>query len=385
MSANDILFLQATDAAAYPPLINAAWLLADRGFAPTFLSAPIAGAGLAMPPIPNLRMEAIRPRPSHVMSKAAYAAYCARAIALAQTLRPSVVYASDPTGALPGLMAARGVRARLIYHEHDSPTREADLNPLVRQARRIALRSADRIVFPNAARAQSAAAETGFDQNRLEIVWNTPRRAEAVARAPARPHGRFVVYYHGSITPDRVPETVAMAVAGRGSGAVLRIAGYETPSGVGYVEALARRYGRADAGGIIEALGELPRHDLLLVASDADCALAMVPMTSTDINMRHMTGASNKAFDYMAAGLPILVSNRPDWVSMFCDPGHALPVDPGSAQSIGAALQTLMEDPTLRADMGARNRQKIEAEWNYDVQFRPVLDLIDSHRRAFAQ
>jgi glycosyltransferase involved in cell wall biosynthesis len=99
-------------------------------------------------------------------------------------------------------------------------------------------------------------------------------------------------------------------------------------------------------------------------------------MDSNDLNMRCMTGASNKAFDYMAAGLPLIVSDLPDWRALFVTCGHALPADPRNPDSIAKALKTLIDNPKLRREMGKRNRDRIAAEWNYETQFAPVLEML---------
>ena len=107
-----VLFVQATEPAAYPPLIHASSLMAQAGWDVTFLSAPIEGDRLELPHHPRIALRAISPRPSHVMGKAAYARYATAAARLALRLRPDVVYVSDPLGAGPGLFAARLARAR---------------------------------------------------------------------------------------------------------------------------------------------------------------------------------------------------------------------------------------------------------------------------------
>src|SRR5690242_337110 len=156
-----VLFIQATEPAGYPPLINAACLMAEAGWEVTFLSAPINGNRLELPSEPRIAVRAIPPRSSHVMGKAAYVRYAAAAADLSLRLRPDIVYASDPLGAAPGLLAARLARARLVYHEHDSPN-PASLRPAVARARVAAARRAELIIFPNKARARIAQAELGF-------------------------------------------------------------------------------------------------------------------------------------------------------------------------------------------------------------------------------
>ena len=89
-----------------------------------------------------------------------------------------------------------------------------------------------------------------------------------------------------------------------------------------------------------------------------------------------MTGASNKPFDYMAAGLALLVSELPDWKTMFVDPGFGLACDPTDVDSLSAALGWFIDHPEERKAMAARARNKIEAECNYERVFAPVLDVL---------
>jgi spore maturation protein CgeB len=91
-----------------------------------------------------------------------------------------------------------------------------------------------------------------------------------------------------------------------------------------------------------------------------------------------MAGASNKPFDYMAAGLALLVSNLPDWKTMFVDPGFGLACTPTDVGSLSTALEWFIDHPEARKAMATRARNKIEAEWNYDTQFRAVLESLES-------
>ena len=372
-----VLFLQATEPAAYPPLINASMLMAEAGWDVTFLSAPIAGEKLKLADHPRIAVRSIPPRPSHVMGKTAYAGYLAAAARLVLQLRPDVVYASDPLGAAPGLLAARIARGRLVYHEHDSPA-PGSLAPVISRARVRAARSADLIVFPNEARAHIARAELGFTADRLHIVWNMPRRAE-LPPIEARPELPLTLYYHGSITPDRLPLAIVEAL-GRFRGRVrLRFAGYEAPSAAGYVHQLVRLGHIGCGNSLVGYVGQVQEHvDLVARAAQASVGLAVVPHHCDDLNMRHMTGASNKPFDYMAAGLALLVSNRPDWHEMFAAPGYARACNPTDPASVATALDWFLDHPEERRAIGAQGRAKIEAEWNYDTAFAPVMRALNA-------
>ena len=125
-----------------------------QGWNITFLSAPTVDKSLVLAPHPGIDVERISERPTYVVTKLAYFEYCRRAIGLALRLQPKLVYASDPIGALPGLLASRaGGSDHLIYHEHDTPNRSSDLNPIIRLARTTAIRTAKQVIFPHAERA----------------------------------------------------------------------------------------------------------------------------------------------------------------------------------------------------------------------------------------
>src|SRR5262249_45348518 len=92
-----------------------------------------------------------------------------------------------------------------------------------------------------------------------------------------------------------------------------------------------------------------------------------------DINMQHMVGASNKPFDYMACGLPLIVTNVPDWVAAFVDPGYGLACDPDDVSSIEAALRWYLEHPNERRQMARKCHDKIVQDWNYATRLADVM------------
>ena len=146
-----VVFIQATDAGAYPPLLHASTLMADAGWDVTFLSAPIAACKMVLPSHPRIEVRTVAPRLSHVMGKRDYLRYMAAAARLAASLQPTVVYASDPLGAAPGWLASRISDATLLYHEHDTPA-AAELNSMDREGARggAARREPDRFSQPGA-------------------------------------------------------------------------------------------------------------------------------------------------------------------------------------------------------------------------------------------
>jgi glycosyltransferase involved in cell wall biosynthesis len=137
-------------------------------------------------------------------------------------------------------------------------------------------------------------------------------------------------------------------------------------------------------------IGEIPlRADLLAHCRKADVGLAFMPIEDRgDINESNMTGASNKPFDYLANGLALLVSDRPDWRGLFAagstapgrdvaGTGFGMVCNPQDPASIAAALRWFLEHPVEMRAMGERGRRRIADDWNYEAQFRPVHDWIE--------
>src|SRR5262249_45018728 len=144
----------------------------------------------------------------------------------------------------------------------------------------------------------------------------------------------------------------------------------------GYVARLVE-LGKRSGEALVEYLGQTPtREGLFAQAAQAAIGLALMPRDSNDLNLRHMMGASNKAFDYMAAGLALLVSNLPEWVDALVRPGYGRSCDPADSGSIGAQLDWFAENRSECRKMGAQGRAKIESDWNYEKAFTPLLESL---------
>ncbi len=370
-----ILYLQYQDPAAYPPLEHSSRLLAERGWEVVFLGAAVTrDAQLKLEPCPRIVVKSIGVVPAKLQGLR-YLYFLCLSLCWIIIWRPKWIYGSDPI-VLPALyVIAKLTSARLIYHEHDSPDGREAHSPfrrLILHCRKLVGRDATICVLPQRERLLDFIQSTQRLKPTL-CVWNCPRLSEIRANlAPS--DGALVLYYHGSINAARLPPELVLAIASFRGAIRLIVAGYEVQGSIGHIDALRRLAAANGVEDAVQYLGAIPlRSDLLRFAAQAHVGLSLMPLGSDDINTRHMVGASNKAFDCMACGLPLLVSDLPEWVDTFVAPRFARSCDPRNVESIRFALSWYLENPHARAEMGEKCREKIRSAWNYESMFESVL------------
>jgi glycosyltransferase involved in cell wall biosynthesis len=372
-----ILYIQYTNPGGYPPLEHSSRILASNGWSVLFLGTGALGAdSLRFPAHPNITVRRMPFCPSGWRQKPHYLAYCLWVLLGVLIWRPKWVYASDPLACLSALIASWVPGLGVLYHEHDSPgARGVRSMSLIMRARHLLANRAELCILPNSKRLERFIQDLGPIE-RAVCVWNCPAKEEVSEQRQAGGFDAVWLVYHGSIGPHLIPRTLIHALSLLPDRVRLRVTGYETVGTRGYIGELT---GIAAALGIAERVkfrGPIPRYELFRDKEPADIGLALMPMLAPNQNFEGLTGASNKAFDYLACGLPFLVSDLPDWRQMFVDPGYALACDPGDPQSIAAAISRMIENPDPMRAMGEAGRQRILMEWNYETQFQPVLEFM---------
>ena len=374
-----ILYVQYTNPAAYPPLEHSVQLLAESGCEVLLLGTATASDPLRIAPHDRVRVELLPFVGPGWRQKAHYLRFAAWANDQSRRWRPDWIYSSDPLSCPITLSLSAATSARVLYHEHDAPAEDAGegswfMRTVLLARRRVAAR-AELCVLPNDGRADAFRRE--HPTARVVTVWNCPTRHE-VNPTSRVPSSELRVLYHGSIVPARLPLAVMDAIACLPDRVRLVIVGYETPGHGGYVDELKQRAIERGVADRVEVLGALPRAELMRHCLTCDVGLALLPLSPTDVNERAMVGASNKVFDYMAAGLPVIVPDSPEWRAAYVDAGFGVSCDPESADSLAGALTRLLTDPVERIAMGERGRQKIVSDWNYERAFAPVFERLTS-------
>jgi len=345
-----------------PRVERAARALVGRGFRLTIIFPDLTPAPFSEKPVnwgPNVMF---KPAPSGAASFQLTFPWLLsdELLALAVEEKAFAYHCHDLNTALVGLAASRRTGARLVcdFHEWFSENVSWNLrrkcyvpHPLLKRAvykwaERLMLRQADAVITVNQSIARELEAMVGAPCGRVDVVRNIPPLAAKPTRAypPLKAQlgvaqNRFVVLYQGGTGPTRLLEPVIEALS-MAPKVTFVIRG---PSldlfGVGY-RALAERVGVQDR---LILADPVPSRDVVAAARGADAGLWTLPNLSRNFYL----ALPNKVFEYLAAGLPLLVANFPEATRIA--KGVGLTFDPYDPNSIAAQMNRLAEDPTLAA------------------------------------
>ena len=376
-----VIFVQYMNPGAYPPLVHAAHILGEAGSNVLFLgvSQP-ATRDLVVGSHPRIRVRLMAASPKGLLLKVHYAFWLLWTTITSLLWRADIVYASDPLGAPAGLLAAL-LGKRVIYHEHDAPPAQGvgltSLMRLVLAARRQLAKRASLCVFPGQKRLalfRSAARPSAP----LISVMNCPRRNEVVARRSSKrfESSTIALHYHGSLAPDRLPLTIVSALQLLPAEVVLQVIGYNAVGFENYSDEIVEFATKLGVAERVFVLGPVSSRDrMLMLAAEARIGLLLMQGSRFDPNFETMTGASNKLFEYYAAGLAVLVSEASGLRDAVLNTRTGLACDEKDVHALVRSIHSLSDLPQSRL-VGERGQQLILGDWNYETQFGPVEKFI---------
>jgi glycosyltransferase involved in cell wall biosynthesis len=298
-------------------------------------------------------------------------------LALWRALRRSpadLVHLHDPELLPLGLLLhARGMR--VVFDMHENLPREiitkewvakpvrAVLSHLVRAFQRMACR-----VLPTVFAELSYAADFP-SANEGVVVLNFPLlRALLDVRAEKRP--TFTVGYIGGISAERGAHEAAEAIERLNEAGVRTSAIFVGGLAAGLEHEGA--FGRAVADGYIATTGRLAPTDGWPLMAACHVGLAVLRPSPNFID-----SYPTKLFEYMALGLPVVVSDFPLWRRAVSEAGCGLLVDPTKPDAIADALRWLHDHPADAAAMGERGRATVLARYSWDAEFEKLRQLYD--------
>ena len=338
--------------------------MAEAGWQVLFLGVGIHGAvAMHFPPHQNISVKEMPACLPGWKQKVHYVRYALWTLWWTITWRPKWIYGSDAISSPIVLAMSFLPGRRIIYHEHDAPegvsvshnssvTRKSRFQRFLLWARHKTAGRARACVIPSEKRSELFRSEMNSGVQ-VKCVWNCPSRVDARPVTSSARTNELVLWYHGSIVPPQLPETVVRALGELSGRVKLKFAGYETMGHNGYVQHLVDLARQLKIGDRLEFVGTLPaREDLLQQCSLCDVGLALF----LGQTRQPMVGASNKPFDYLSCGLALLLPNTTEWQDFFVRPGYGISCDPESVESVAAGIGWFLDHRTEARAMGEAGR-----------------------------
>lgn len=269
---------------------------------------------------------------------------------------PDVVHGNDANTLIPSWLCARLSRAKIVYDAHEiSADREgyAGRAWIVRTIERTFGTRADAWITTTSLRAHWFEANYGWSG--VHVVQNRPEysaaRSTLIRERLSLPEERFVVLYQGGLQPGRGLKKLIHAARGLAGVDLVLIGGGNQRE---ELENLA------DGADNVHFVGQVPLAELPLWTASADVGVQVLRNTC----LNHYTTDSNKLFEYVMGGVPVIASDFPEIRTIVSEHDLGILVDPESVEEIRAAIERFAFDTDFRARCRSNALQaRQELDW----------------------
>ncbi|MCX4591944.1 glycosyltransferase [Streptomyces sp. NBC_01549] len=286
--------------------------------------------------------------------------------------KPDVVHCHNLHLSLPALLCARRHRAALVYdaHELEACMHRWPVRQVIERWERTVWRRSRARITTNPSRAAYLEKLHG---SRPVVVGNYPRTPDAgVEPKDLRcrlgiPRDRFVLIFQGGFYLDsRCFDTVAAALRDLPEWHWV-IIGFGRDDSVRKLHEIVAECGIEYRTSILPAV---PVDQLLSYTAAAD--VGVVALTNAHLNC--YLGDTNKLFEYLMAGLPVVGSDFPEVRRAVLGNGVG-PVgalfDPSSSASVARALREVAHD----LEIFRRNAEKVRGTYSWETESRTLTRL----------
>jgi glycosyltransferase involved in cell wall biosynthesis len=274
-------------------------------------------------------------------------------------LRPDIVHAHDAAMLLPGLIGCRLTGARLVYDSHELATSV----PYRERAWAWFVGAIERLAVP---RAIAVITVSDGIADRLQARYRLPGRPLVVRNVSAladpgpsdRVHGLRarlalstdtpLVLHQGAAAPMRGCETLVRAIATLPDAHLVFLGDDDVRGFNGQLADLAGTLGAAQR---VHFVASQPLEGLLELTREADLGVAMLE----DSCVNHQLALPNKLFEYIAAGVPVVVSDLPEMRALVGEHRIGWTADARDPASVATALSRGLDAtdlPEIRARVG---------------------------------
>jgi glycosyltransferase involved in cell wall biosynthesis len=272
----------------------------------------------------------------------------------------------------------------LIYQNHEIaehlPPRST-LSGWVHRAEKSWIHKSSVVIFPDKDRANFFQKVTNLKKQPL-IVPNFPLKSffhlqEDWTSVIQKRWESVTLFYRGSISDTSAMREIITSASLLNKNVDVKFVGFLNDSNA---KELENWVNHLDMANCFYYLGTLPYKDLNQPTLLATIGFALYKSTSFD-RVACVT-ACNKIYEYAACGVPVIVSDFPNYRNYLSDEPWVRFANPDDAHSIASAIQDILSDFDNYRKMCIAARKAFEEKFNYEAVFSPLLwkikELVDS-------
>ena len=120
-------------------------------------------------------------------------------------------------------------------------------------------------------------------------------------------------------------------------------------------------------------LSSVPYENLFQYTSDANLGIVLLE----HINYSKKHASANKLFEYMACGIPVLISNSPELIKVVRKEGNGIIINEISPIEIAKTINKFFESHNSDKNLGYFGRKAFENKYNWNTQECLLLELFE--------
>jgi len=201
-------------------------------------------------------------------------------------------------------------------------------------------------------------------RTKVVLVRNFPviSLIDAVVNQPEIKDGKFILIYSGMLTKNRglIPLIQAMHFVAHDIELWL-LGEWEN-------EALQNECCLLSGYSKVKYMGRVSQEMSIAKIKEADVGMInFLPIPN------HVTALPNKPFEYMACGLPMIMSNFDSWKEMF--DGCALFVNPNDSKDIAEKITVLYQNRQMANEFGLKGFKLVREKYSWESESKTLVSL----------
>jgi glycosyltransferase involved in cell wall biosynthesis len=177
-----------------------------------------------------------------------------------------------------------------------------------------------------------------------------------------------ILIYQGKIAPSRgidilietmkYLENIVLVVIGPGN----------------YKESLQKKIDTHKKRDKIYILDPVPWATLASVTASADLGVFLLQ----NVSLQYYYALSNKIFEYLSAGLPVVFSDFPEMRKLIVENEVGFVVDETNPKTVAEAINTILSNKSLYNKMSKNAKRIVTEKYNWEIEGQKLLDIYNN-------